>query len=420
MKRLLYVFAVFCLALWLSCQQKPPVKHENRFIKPAEFETQKEFWTAWPQADHARGYSNTEVLLEMIMAIAPHQKVVLIVPNDSIKNHCYELFYELDIESDSLDLIEFPYEEFWLRDMGPVFVKDKDGKEAILDYGFNAWGYAPNGHTDDALDRSIAGRLKLPVHQPGIITESGNHEVNGKGTLILTKAVEINRNPDISIKELEDIYSKYLGTSNIIWIEQGLLEDQHSFEGPLPLQNGDSAYTVLTTGGHIDEFIRFVNDSTVMLSWAFEDTVGYIHRENALRMEAAYQILQQSRLEDGRPIHIVKVPMPPLIVKKMSPGDYVYDELRQLNYENGHVFPDGKKIKVIAAASYLNFVISNQVVLVPVYGNDDSPSSWHVKDQKVLEIFKNIFPDRIIIPVHAVAVNLGGGGMHCITSYRPL
>lgn len=420
MKKLLYVFAVFCLALWLSCQQNPPVKEENRFIKPAEFEFQREFWTAWPHADHARGYSNTEVLLEMIMAIAPHQKVVLIVPNDSIKNHCYELFYELDIESDSLDLIEFPYEEFWVRDMGPVFVKDQHGNEAILDFGFNAWGYAPEGHSDDALDRRIAGLLKLPVYQPGIITESGNHEVNGKGTLILTKAVEVQRNPGKSLEELESIYRKYLGAENIIWIDEGLLEDRLSFEGPLPIGNKDSAYTVLTTGGHIDEFIRFVNDSTVMLAWPFEDTVGYIHRENALRMEAAYQILQQSRLEDGRPIRIVKTPMPPLIVKKLHPGDYVYDELRQLNYENGHVFPDGKEIKVIAAASYLNFVISNQVVLVPVYGHDDSPDAWHDKDQRVLELFKHVFPDKIIVAVHALAVNLGGGGMHCVSTYRPL
>ncbi|MCC5931864.1 MAG: agmatine deiminase family protein [Cyclobacteriaceae bacterium] len=419
MKRL-KVIIFLCIPIWFSCQNNSPATHETKFVKPAEFETQREFWTAWPHDDHARGYSNTEVLLEMIMAVAPFQKVVLIVPNDSIKNHCYELFYELDIESDSLDLIEFPYEEFWVRDMGPVFVKDQHGMEALLDFGFNAWGYTPEGHQDDVLDRRIANMLKLPVYQPGLTTESGNHEVNGKGTLILTKAVEMNRNPGISIKEIENIYKKYLGANNIIWIEHGLLEDRHSFEGPLPLGKGDSAYTVLTTGGHIDEFVRFVNDSTLMLAWPYEDTVCYIQRENAVRLEAAYQILKHSQLEDGRPIQIIKVPLPPLIIIKMSPGDYVYDELRKLNYENGHVFPDGKSIKVIGAASYLNFVITNQVVLVPVYGNDDSPPSWHEKDQQVMEIFKSVFPGKLIIPINSLAVNLGGGGMHCITTYRPL
>jgi agmatine deiminase len=146
------------------------------------------------------------------------------------------------------------------------------------------------------------------------------------------------------------------------------------------------------------------------------DAVG---GENHRRLEAAASYLHASRDQDGQPFRILRVPMPKTIVVEMEPGDSVYEQISSMNYSEAHPFPLGKGVKVIAAASYLNFVITPKVILVPAYGSIHNDPEQYKRDEQVVEVLSGVFPDRTMVKINALSINLGGGGMHCITLHQP-
>jgi agmatine deiminase len=115
----------------------------------------------------------------------------------------------------------------------------------------------------------------------------------------------------------------------------------------------------------------------------------------------------------------VRVPLPRLITGTLRPGDGVYDLLAEMEYADGSDFPKGKPIRAIAAASYLNFLIANDAVLVPRYGTPGGDAATLRRDAEAHAILQQVFPDRKIVPINALAVNWGGGGIHCITMNEP-
>jgi agmatine deiminase len=295
---------------------------------------------------------------------------------------------------------------------------------AIADFNFNSWGYADtldiDTKTEEMYDVRVAEHFNMPVISSAMISEGGNREVNGKGTLITTESVEADRNPDMTKEEMEAEYKRLLGATKIIWLKKGLVEDNHTFLGPVTTADGTKAYTVVTTNGHIDEFARFVNDSTILLaqidSTEFSDPIAF---ENHKRIEENYQILATSTDQDGNPFTIVRMPLPGTIFSTMSPGDYVYDYIKTLDYEDGSTFPNGNTVKVMAALSYLNFIITNKVIIGQTCWREGMPIELKQKDEQAYQILQSVFPKRKIIMLDALAVNLGGGGIHCISMYQP-
>ena len=219
---------------------------------------------------------------------------------------------------------------------------------------------------------------------------------------------------------MEREYKRLLGIEKTIWLKEGLHEDDHTFLGPLETADGTEAYTVITTNGHIDEFARFINDSTVLLAKVdSSDLEDPIARENHRRMEENYQILSKATDQDGDPLHIVRMPLPKTMLTTMAPGDPVYDYIKTLEYQDGSTFPKGDTISVVAAASYLNFLITNSVVIGQKYWRQGLPEDIKARDEKAAAVLQSVFPNRKVILLDAMAVNLGGGGIHCISMQQP-
>ena len=220
--------------------------------------------------------------------------------------------------------------------------------------------------------------------------------------------------------EMEAEYKRLLGTKKVIWLKQGLVEDDHTFLGPIETYDGTKAYTVVTTNGHVDEFVRFVNDSTLLLaqidSTELDDPIAY---ENYKRIEENYEILSKATDQDGRPFTIIRMPLAGTIYNTLDPGDYVYEYIKTLEYENGIEFPDGESIKVMAALSYLNFIISDKVILGQTCWREGMPEELKSKDEMAARILQSVFPNRKVVMIDAFAVNLGGGGIHCISMHQP-
>ena len=237
---------------------------------------------------------------------------------------------------------------------------------------------------------------------------------------MITEAVEMNRNPNMNKEQMEAEYKRMMGVKKIIWLKKGLVEDDHSFRGPVTTPNGQKAYTVITTNGHIDEFARFVNDSTILLAQVDSTLSGDpIAAENFRRIEENYKILAAATDQDGKPFRIVRMPLNRTVYSTLSPGDWVYDYLKTLNYQDGSSFPDGDTIKVIAALSYLNFVITNKVIIGQSCWREGMPDELKLQDEKALKVLQSVFPGRKVIMIDALAVNLGGGGLHCISMQQP-
>lgn len=391
--------------------------------QPAEFEQQEALWLIWPTVNHKKGYSNEEVSLTIVKAIAKHQKVVVACADSVTYSSAVSYMKNQNIRLSNLSLTIIPSIEFWARDMGPSFVKTKNGL-AVVDFQFNAWGYSDTTDVEAIIegdfDKKAAEILGVKTIYSPLISEGGNRESNGKGVIMASKWVEQGRNPDWTLDQITAEYKRVLGADKVIWLNKGVYEDDHTFRGPLTLENGEKAYTVVTTDGHVDEFARFVNDSTVVLAYVpEEDLDDPIAQENHQRMEENLGILKAATTVDGRPFTIIRMPLPKTMVYEMEPGDSVYDYISTLDYTDGSTFPVGEKVKVIAAGSYLNFSITNEVVLGQKYWREGMDESVKIRDEQVRSILKNLFPTRTIVMVDAISVNLGGGGVHCITMHQP-
>jgi agmatine deiminase len=327
-------------------------------------------------------------------------------------------------EQPNLQLLEIPSFEIWARDMGPVFVETNRNTAAIADFNFNSWGYSDTldieTKTEEMYDVSLAEHFNLPVISSSMISEGGNREVNGKGTLITTESVEMGRNPSMIKNEMEAEYERLLGVKKTIWLNQGMVEDNHTFLGPVETQDGTKAYTVVTTNGHIDKFARFVNDSTILLaqidSSEFDEPIAF---ENHQRLEENHQLLSAATDQDGNPFTIIRMPLPGTIFSILSPGDYVYDFIKTLDYTDGSTFPAGEPVKVMAALSYLNFIIAGKVVLGQTCWREGMPDELKEKDAEAAQFLQSVFPNRKVVMIDALAVNLGGGGIHCISMHQP-
>ena len=173
----------------------------------------------------------------------------------------------------------------------------------------------------------------------------------------------------------------------------------------------------MTTGGHIDEFCRFADEHTILLADidAADLKDDPVAVENKRRIDENYEILKKATDQDGNPFRIIRVPSPITQVATLTPKDWTYQSLSSLDYANKHIFPKGKNINAIMASSYLNFLISNEVVLAQKYYTGNNDLKFKLRDEQAFVALQTAFPNKKIVMLDNAAVNWGGGGIHCIT-----
>lgn len=389
---------------------------------PAQWEAQEAVWLIFPNMDHVQDLKNQDLTQALILALVPHVLVRLVVANDSLDQVARNLIPKDLLSKGQVELFKLENVEFWARDVAPVFI-EKDGRLAATDFNFDAWSYADTSEVeiDESLDERIAATLGIPSISTQMIHEGGNLESNGKGTLIVCGKVELQRNPEKSKAEIETILKKMTGASQIIWLNRGVYEDDSTFDSPIPLPGGQKGYTLLTTGGHTDEFVRFVNDSTVLLAEPSPEDLAEdpIARVNKIRMDENLAILRKVRLPDGRSLKVLRIPTPITQFRTLQPNDWVYQAIADVAYPPSRPFPKGKPVNGIAATSYCNFLITNGLIIGQKYWKPGMPEKFRRRDEAAKAVLKAAFPDRKIVMLDALAVNYGGGGIHCITMHQP-
>jgi agmatine deiminase len=271
---------------------------------------------------------------------------------------------EANVKLDQVQFFMHPTNDAWCRDHGPAFLVNPTAnhKKIIVDWGYNAWGEKyPPYDLDDNIPTLIGDHYDIPVVYPGIVMEGGSVEFNGKGTVLTTTSCLLNpnRNPGLDQGTIESYLESFYGVSHVLWLGEGIAGDD--------------------TDGHIDDLTRFINADTVV-------TVVETNRqdENYVALRDNVKELGKLRLENGKQLNVVELPMP-------SP--VIYDEMR-------------------LPASYANFYISNQYVIVPTFQDPN--------DGVALTVLETCFPDRKVIGLDSVDIIWGLGSFHCLSQQEPM
>jgi agmatine deiminase len=345
-----------------------PTPAELDFRMPAEWEPHAATWFTWPRPEGisfpGRYESVPPVYAELIRHLVPGEEVNINVWDEEMEAWVRDLLRRENTPLERVRFHRFPAYEPWCRDHGPIFLvsgRESGVDRAIVDWDYNAWGgkYPPYD-LDDAVPQHVARLRNLPLFSPGIVMEGGSIEVNGRGTLLTTEACLLhpNRNPHLSQAQIEQCLRDYLGVRNILWLGDGIVGDD--------------------TDGHIDDLARFVNPTTVVtvVEEDPQDANYAILQENLRRLETMKD-------EKGNPLRVVKLPMPKALER------------------------EGQRLP----ASYANFYIANEVVLVPTYRDGN--------DQAALSLLQKEFKDRRVIGIDSTELIWGLGSFHCITQQEP-
>lgn len=330
---------------------------------PAEWEKHEATWLSWPHKEESwPGKIATiyEPYCQFIKIVATGEKVRINVRDEAMKAFAIAELKKVDADLTQIEFYLNASNDAWCRDHGPAFVV-KAKQKAVVDWGYNAWGGKyPPFDLDDVIPTKIAKHFDLPLFTPDIVMEGGSVEFNGAGTILTSRACLLNenRNPHLNQEQIESYLREFYGADQILWVGDGIVGDD--------------------TDGHIDDITRFVNEDTV-LTVVESNPLD----ENYLLLQENLNELKAMRLQDGRPLNIIKLPMP-------SP--VIYEDTR-------------------LPASYANFYIANSAVIVPTFRD--------VNDKIALEIIQKAFPDRPVVGIDSTDIIWGLGSFHCLSQQEP-
>ncbi len=353
---------------------------QDGFRMPGEFEPHEGCIMIFPERSDSwqyGGYAARKAFVKVAEAIALSEKVTICASAVQYDNARALL-------PDHIRVVEMSSNDAWARDYCPTFVKSDGGEVRGIDWGFNAWGGLYDGlyfpwDKDNAMARKLCDLLEKDVYNKrDFILEGGSIHVDGEGTCIVTETCLLGkgRNPELSKEEIEETLREYLGVSTIIWLPCGIYQDE--------------------TNEHVDNICAFVAPGEVVLAWTEDDADVQYEMSRA-----CLAVLEQAQDAKGRKIKVHKLPLPkPVrITREECEGlDSCQDEPTRM---------PGERL----AASYVNFYISNENIVMPGFGDP--------ADEQAKAVLQQLFPDREVIQIYARDILIGGGNIHCITQQIP-
>lgn len=333
---------------------------------PAEWEPQSGVQLTWPHAltDWAPRLDAVEPVFAAIgAAIARHESLLVVCQDADHRSHVLAHLTRAGADLDRVQLGIAPADDTWARDHGPITVI-QEGQPLLLDFLFNGWGGKFPADQDNLLTRNLAaqGRFgSVPVREVDLVLEGGSIESDGAGTVLTTRQCLLTptRNPSLSQEAIEQQLREHLGAARVLWLEHGQLE-------------GDD------TDGHIDTLARFCDPGTIA-HVACDDPDDPQYSELTRMVEQ----LALLTTPDGEPYQLIPLPLPAPI------------------FDGGHRLP----------ATYANFLIINDAVLVPIY---EDPA-----DVLALERLGTAFPGRTVVGIDCRELIRQGGSLHCLTMQFP-
>ena len=266
-----------------------------------------------------------------------------------------------ELLDERVDLLETALDDAWMRDMGPTFVHDTDGRVAAVDWVFNGWGARDWARWDNDrfVGAFVGAHADVAVEPSPMTNEGGGIHVDGEGTVLVTETVQLDpgRNPGWTHEQVEAELRRCLGVDRVVWLRRGLTRDYEDFG----------------TSGHVDIVACFADPGTILV----HDQRNPEHPDHAVTAEVLETLAAAG---DWR---LVRVPAP----------DVIEDEHGIVDY------------------SYINHYVCNGAVVLCSF---DDPG-----DERAAAILREVYPGREIVLVDARTIFSRGGGIHCITQQQP-
>ena len=337
---------------------------------PAEWELHEGTFLGWPHelTDWPGKFAPIPwAFAEIIRHLARVEHVFLLVESAAAASRVKSILKKSHANLGNVHFLRVPTDRGWMRDSGPICVTNAAGEVAFNHFLFNGWAKYSN-HKKDAqvvarVNKTLRRKLFLPTHNGRrIVLEAGSIDVNGLGTLLTTQeclqSKVQERNPGFAKHDYEEVFRNYLGVTNVLWLKNGIAGDD--------------------THGHIDDLSRFVDPKTIV-------TIVEEDRSDAnyAALQENLELLKSMKDQDGKPLRIETLPMP------------------------APVFFNAQRLP----ASYANFYIANELVLVPVF-NDPN-------DRVALNILAKLCAGREVVPIYCRDLVLGLGTIHCMTQQLP-
>ena len=354
----------------LELTTQPQVDANNNEILytfPEESEPNEGTWLQWPhQYQYGMQFRNEldPTWVELTRELRTSENVHIIAYNETEKNRIIALLNAASVDLSNVDFYIYPNDDFWIRDHGPIFVRDRNGNLVIQDWGFNGWGNKAAFTKDDRIPSKIAQSQNRTVVDLNsiMINEGGSVELDGKGTLMACKSsiLNSNRNPGMTQEQAEAIFRKYLGATNFIWLE------------------GQAGLEI--TDQHIDGFARFGNSNTIV-TMNNNDLLAFdVLQSDIDKLYAATN-------KDGVAYNFLQLPL--------TQNNVVTTYGENLGYKG----------------SYCNYYIANTKVIVPTY-NDPN-------DAVALQALQTLYPNRTVVGIDFRNAYANGGMTHCVTQQQP-
>jgi agmatine deiminase len=337
---------------------------------PAEWEPHEGTWLGWPHevTDWPGKFPTIPwAFAEIVRLLSAVERVFLLVENRAAETQVRAILKLAGAKLAAVKFLHVPTDRGWMRDSGPICVRNGEGDVAYNHFAFNGWAKYAN-HKKDALvvekaNRQLKHRVFQPVHNGRrVVLEGGSIDVNGRGILVTTEECLLSktqeRNPGFTREDYGEIFRKYLDVRKVLWLNRGIAGDD--------------------THGHVDDLTRFV-DPTTVVTVVEEDRAD----ENYEPLQENLARLKEMTDQDGRALRVEMLPMPQPI------------------------YFDGQRLP----ASYANFYIANGLVIVPTF-NDPS-------DRLALNKLAGLFPGRKVVGIACRDLVLGLGTLHCMTQQQP-
>ncbi|WP_432460729.1 MULTISPECIES: agmatine deiminase [unclassified Agarivorans] len=359
-------------------QQRKTLPAEDGFSMPGEHQPHSEVWMSWPmRPDNWRMGAKyaQQAFVAVASAIARRTPVVMLVNHAQYANARMQLPAQIKV-------VEMSYNDCWMRDMGATYLLNQAQQRRGVSWQFNAWGGLVDGlyfpwDLDNAVAEKMLNLTEDDIYCAPFILEGGSIHSDGEGTLYTTEECLLHpsRNPGLSKRQIETHLQNYLGIDKVIWLPQGLYDDE--------------------TNGHVDNIMHVVKPGEVVLTCCDDPS----DPQYAISKKA-YQVLSSQSDAKGRAIKVHQLPMPgPLYMSEQ--------EAEGIEPSAGMKRQAGERL----GASYANFLISNGQVIFPLLDERT--------DQQARDVLQQAFPEHQLIGVEAREIVLGGGNIHCITQQIP-
>jgi agmatine deiminase len=327
---------------------------------PAEWEPHEATWLAWPheKSDWPGKFAPIPWLYgEIVRHLARVERVRILVQDRDAEEGVRRILKKCHADLAAVEFFHHPTNRSWTRDYCPLFVKNKAGEVAATHWRFNGWAKYDNCGDDARTPAFIARQLKMQRFETGLVLEGGSIDVNGAGKLLTTEECLLSdvqaRNPGLGRQGIERAFHDFLGIHEVIWLNRGIAGDD--------------------THGHIDDLARFTDIDSVAI---------VVERDKS---DVNHEPLKENldRLRARKDLRITTLPMPEPV------------------YFAGQRLP----------ASYANFYIANQLVLVPTFGDKN--------DAAALRTLEGLFRERYVVGIPCRDLVLGLGTLHCMTQQQP-